>query len=174
MKVVVINGLPTAGKDEFCNMCKQIRGNYIHSISTVDTIKEIAKMIGWDGIKDGRARKFLSDLKDLTTEFNEFPLRSTIKRVEEIYREVEIYGGLTEKIVVFIHSREPQEINKFKGMLGATTLLIRRPEIENQETTNHADKEVFNYEYDYTIINDGSLEDLYDKAREFLNTISNK
>ena len=70
MKVVVINGAMTSGKDTFCEFCKDYRGNYIASISTVDYIKEIASNVGWDGKKTPEARKFLSDLKDLTTEFN--------------------------------------------------------------------------------------------------------
>lgn len=174
MKVVVINGAPTVGKDAFCEFCKDYRGNYIASISTVDYIKEIATNIGWDGKKTPEARKFLSDLKDLTTEFTDFPFVSTVKRVNNFFRDIEISCGNLNKAVIFIHSREPEEIDRFKKELNAITLLIRRPEVENQEQSNHADSNYLDYKYDYTIVNDGTFDDLKEKARKFLVEISGK
>jgi hypothetical protein len=50
----------------------------------------------------------------------------------------------------------------------AVTLLIRRDAAEYVEQINHADNEVLNYEYDYTIPNNGSLSELRARAWEFL------
>jgi hypothetical protein len=41
-------------------------------------------------------------------------------------------------------------------------------EVENNEQSNHADSEVFNYNYDHIISNDNSLQDLEDAAVRFL------
>lgn len=116
----------------------------------------------------------MSDLKDLTTEFIDFPFVSTVKRVNNFFRDIEISCGNLNKAVIFIHSREPEEIERFKKELNAITLLIRRPEVENQEQSNHADANYLNYKYDYTIINDGTFDDLKEKARKFLVEISGK
>lgn len=166
--IVIINGAPCSGKDTFCDLCKEINPAYTFSISTIDNIKEIAHEIGWGGEKTPKARKFLSDLKDLTTEFNDYPFRNTLRRIKNIYREVEIFDGDLDKVVIFIHSREPEEIARFKIELGAYTLLIRRPEVENQEASNHADSNYLNYNYNFEIWNTGTLDDLKQKAREFL------
>ena len=52
--------------------------------------------------------------------------------------------------------------------MNAKTLLMRRAVIENDNQSNHADAEVFNYDYDYIIENNGTLEELEQKAIEFL------
>ena len=63
MKIIVINGRGGVGKDEFIKWCREAN-NDIYSVSSVDYVKEIARLIGWNGEKDVKGRKFLSDLKD--------------------------------------------------------------------------------------------------------------
>ena len=68
---------------------------------------------------------------------------------------------------LFIHIREIDEIIKAKKMLNAKTLLIKNPRVE-LITSNNSDGNVYNYNYDFVIENDGTLEDLKDKAKQFL------
>lgn len=75
--------------------------------------------------------------------------------------------------VFFIDDREPEHIQRLKEKLNAVTVLIRRPGDENIETSNHADANVFSYWYDYTIDNNGTLEELEEKVRDFLNWLFN-
>ena len=63
--IIIINGCGGVGKDTFVNMCAKYTS--VVNYSSVKEIKEIAKYIGWDGSKEERDRKFLSDLKLLTT-----------------------------------------------------------------------------------------------------------
>ena len=65
-----------SGKDLFCDLCLNYmasRGIMGGKISTIDAIKKLAIQIGWSGLKEPKDRKFLSDLKDLCTEYNDFP-----------------------------------------------------------------------------------------------------
>lgn len=70
--VVLINGPAGAGKDTFIEMAKLVaRMKYddehftiIDSISAVDPIKDVARKLGWNGVKDETGRAALSDLKD--------------------------------------------------------------------------------------------------------------
>ena len=160
-----------AGKDTFVEQCQKLIGDTrCLNVSTVDFVKQVAMYAGWDGNKTPEARKFLSDLKDIMTEYDNIPFKK-VKRAIEIYRlELEEYTSdfYIANSVVFIHCREPREIEKFKKELGAKTLLIRRPDVEGGDQSNHADAEVLNYDYDYTIYNDGTLEDLAKKAIDFL------
>lgn len=52
--------------------------------------------------------------------------------------------------------------------------MIRRAAVEGGEQSNHADAEVFNYEYDYTIDNNGTIEEFEQKAIDFLKELGYK
>lgn len=170
MKIVLINGTGGAGKDTFVVMCKDILGgDRLGNISTVDFVKKIATDCGWDGTKTPENRKFLSDLKDLLTEWNNVPFNKVIE-VVKIHSVLAAERGIYDNSVIFIHCREPKEIEKlvqtFDG--NATTLLIRREVAENVQQINHADNDVLNYSYDYTIYNDSTLSWLRNEAMVFL------
>lgn len=167
MQVVVINGAPTAGKDAFVKLCQ----NYLlwcGNFSTVNFVKEIAAKCGWDGTKTPENRAFLSNLKDLLTNWKDVPYKKVEQAIQSYEKQAIGYDFASEDVLCFVHCREPWEIQKFVDRLGAKTLLIRRPEIETKEQSNHADSDVFNYNYDYTIMNDGTLWDLEKKAANFV------
>jgi hypothetical protein len=168
MKVVIINGKGGCGKDTFVVMCRDILGgDRIGNISTVDFVKKIATECGWDGTKIPENRKFLSDLKDLLTEWNNVPFNKVVEAVN-IHSILAAERGIYNNSVIFIHCREPKEIKKLVRELDAITLLIRRDAAECVEQVNHADNEVLNYEYDYVIPNNGTLSELRARAEMFL------
>jgi hypothetical protein len=151
-------------------MCKDVLGaESVFNISTVDFVKEVATMCGWDGTKTPKNRKFLSDLKDLLTEWDDIPLKKIMAEAVSCSACAEILGKL-DKSVLFIHCREPQEIEKLVRVFqdDVTTLLIRRSEAEAVKQINHADNDVFHYAYDYTIYNDSTLSWLRNEAVVFL------
>ena len=169
--VVIINGSGGVGKDTFIELV----GNYMRAVSysSVDKVKEIAKYVGWDGSKSERNRKFLSDLKLLTTDYNNMPLKAMLRRVSEFSDEL-------NTPLLFLHVREPEEIEKIKNAIEecefpyidyVCTLLITRDSVP-VITSNMADANVFNYEYDYIVHNDGTIEDLKDSAKVFLAEIT--
>ena len=156
-----------SGKDTFVSFCQKhllLCGNF----STVDFVKEVASMCGWDGTKSAKNRKFLSDLKDLLIEWNDVPYKKIEKAIILYEKNALSYDFSSDDVLCFIHCREPKEIQKFVDKMDAKTLLIRRPAIENEYQSNHSDAEVFNYNYDYTIYNDGTLKELEQKAIGFL------
>ena len=68
--------------------------------------------------------------------------------------------------VLFLHIREPEEIARAVKEFGAKTILIVRP--IKQIVSNIADKGVYDYQYDFVINNNGTIEDLKEKAKDFL------
>ena len=173
VKVVVVNGRPGVGKSEFerlckeqCNLFNRVPGFepgkdlWIDITSTVDFVKEVATMCGWDGTKTLENRKFLSDLKDLLTRWNDVPLKTIVHRANTLPNNTDW--------IMFVDCREPAEIQKLKEKLNATTVLMRRESVEDNETSNHADANVFDYNYDVTIYNNGSLEIFKTIAKEFI------
>lgn len=171
MKIIVVNGSGGCGKSTFEQMCTDINGeSYTLICSTIDVIKDAAKVMGWKGGKEQKDRKFLSDLKDLATEYNNCSYNYVLNKINCFHDDL-YYYGVEKRGVVFVDCREPQEIQKFVDRLGAITVLIRRPSVNSQEFSNHADAEVENFNYDYVIENDGDLCDLRLKAERFFDSI---
>ena len=133
--------------------------------STVDFVKKIAIECGWDGTKTLENRRFLSDLKDLLTRWNDIPYKKILARVKQL-DTWNNYNYLDW--ILFVDCREPAEIQKLKECLNATTVFIRREEVENNEVSNHADSDVFYYNYDLTIYNNSDIIHLEDEARKFI------
>lgn len=165
MGIYVVNGAAGSGKTTFENNVKTIMGSDCYILSTITPIKEIMATIGWDGRKDLESRKLMSDLKDLLTKYNDFSFNYICNEIEEIKNEYYGYGYFP---VFFVDCREPEEIKRLCDKLDAKSLLIRRTSAENGETSNHADANVLNYNYDIVIENNGDLRDYAYKALEFV------
>lgn len=164
MKIIIINGMPRSGKDTFVDYAKQ--GNYpVYNFSTIDFVKAKALELGWDGIKDERGRRFLSDIKDALSLYDDIPFKKVLNQIRQIKES---------DAVVFVHSREPKDISHWVELTGAKTLLIRRSAAEDVEHSNHADTKVFDYDYDYVYSNNGDLNQLHDEAIKFVNWLGQK
>ena len=149
-QIVCINGVCMSGKDTFVSLCQEDEGtNRIWNYSSVDKVKEIAKACGWDGEKTPAARKFLSDLKDLTENFCEMPYKSMCEKIAEFEQD-------KDAVVLFLHIREPEQIARIQKEFGAKSMLVTRAG-HNPEISNHADADVYNYTYDYHVKNDMDL-----------------
>lgn len=174
LKVLAINGAPGSGKTTFENMLKERMGAYYCSRSTIDRVKEIAEECGWDGTKTPENRKFLSDLKDLLTNYNDGPMQD-IKWYLELFEEDLRFHYVEDRPHIFVSDvREPAGLQRFKDEYDAITILIRRAAAEDVETSNHADAEVLNFDYDYIINNNGTLDTLQKIAYDFIDLIFSK
>lgn len=171
LKVVAVNGAPGSGKTTFEGFLKDELDEFYASRSTIDLVKEVAYKSGWNGVKDLKSRKFLSDLKDLMTEYNDAPMKDVKKHIEQFEDELKAYNVQKTPHIFVSDVREPQGLQRFKDELDAVTVLIRRPSVEQEATSNHADADVFNFNYDYIIINDGDLAALWRSAVEFIDLI---
>lgn len=164
MKVVlIINGSATAGKDTFVAFFSDhIGGHNVWNYSSVTKVKEIAEEMGWKGEKGDKHRRFLSDLKDLWTNYNDGPFNDIAGYIDRIPHNA--WG----RQYIFIHIREPKEIDKLKHycerrLWECHSILIERPECH--VPNNHADMCVKNYEYDFTIVNDSDLRQFQEEAK---------
>ena len=194
-QIFIINGSGGVGKDKFVelvmnhsyesigetknkDMRAYIQTTEIQNYSSVSKIKEIAKIIGWNGEKTEKDRKFLSDLKLLTTEYNDMPLND-MKKTANIFmngdRSSSVNGELRPDRILFLHIREPEEIEKAVKAFeeyNAKTILVKRDSVEHI-TSNMADENVYNYNYDIVIENNGTLKELHNKAKQFLADFKN-
>ena len=164
--IIVINGAGGVGKDTLCDAAE---ARYkTRNISTITPIKEIAALCGWNGAKDNKSRKFLSDMKRLCADYNDFPT-NWAKAQFDIFLN-------TDEEILFVHIREAEEIAKFVAATEgvAKTLLIRGGERFSHRCGrygNTSDDDVENYTYDYYFNNDTTLEDAKKRFVDFLATI---
>lgn len=156
-RIIVINGTGGCGKDTFVSFVSKY--SKVCNFSSIDKVKEVATLIGWDGQKTEKDRKFLSDLKKLTTEYNDMAFNSIKDAINNFKNN--------DDEIMFIHIREPEEIKRVVDTFGAKTLLIKRKNYEIIKS-NISDASVENYDYDYIIYND-TLDKLEEDAKKFVN-----
>lgn len=162
-KIVIVNGQGSVGKTAFEQMVKDIAAKHDKKVvitSTINIVKEFATMMGWDGGKTSKDRKFLSDLKDALTQWKDIPYREIGYNINQLTQD-----GTD---LIFIDCREPKEIQRFVDDYNAMTLLVQRGEMVI--IGNHADDNVLNYQYDITIDNSRGLEELKQEAEIFVET----
>lgn len=196
-KVIIINGSGGVGKDAFAKrvieetvkMAKRIapvkNENYCidpkvyyrrNNISTIDCVKYIARMFDWNGEKSEKDRKMLSDLKDLMTVYNDYPFKCITTQIAIwLHYNRSRPSDKYDLPFLFVHCREPKEIDRIKNQFpnDTFTLLVQNPKVA-KVTGNHADREVENYNYDFTVVNDSDLRALRKVAIDFYKKIFNQ
>ena len=157
--VIVINGGGGVGKDTCVDAVS--RKYVVLNCSSIAPIKAVAEDLGWDYFdKSDKARKFLSDLKMLSSQFNNFPFAYLLNKYA--------WFMATESIdVMFVHIREPEEIAKFKANVPECKTLLIKSNRTERDYGNVADDNVDNYDYDYVYHNDKPLDEVADDFMKF-------
>ncbi len=159
-KIYITNGSGTNGKDSFARAISKYIPTYKYS--SINLVKDMLKIAGIEEeTKTEEYRLLCSDLKDRLTKYDDIPFKDVLSIVTDFK------SNLIDTNVLLIDIREPEEIARAVEIFGAETILIRNPNVKKIES-NHADRDVENYEYDYIIENNGSLEQLDCVAKEFV------
>lgn len=171
-KVFILNGKGAVGKDEFKNFVieydKELNNtDRIVSTSIIDRVKDIAAKCGWGGAKQDSDRAFLHDLKILLEKYNDLPYKTVANFI--YYMSSRTINGTLIYPYIFVDAREVHDIERLVKDFNATTVLVKRGD---RVYGNEADDNVFNWQYDYVIDNNGTLNDLKDAARTFWNEIT--
>lgn len=156
--VIIINGSGGVGKDTMCEFAADEYSTRV--ISAITPVKKIARLCGWDGKKDEKSRRFLSDLKALLVAFNDLPNRYLVRKTKKFLAN-------EKHELLFVHIREISEIEKYKASLYGcrksndefhiVTLLVVRNGVGRWN--NESDDNVANYDYDFIYRNDMQLSD---------------
>lgn len=166
--IIIINGKGGCGKDTLCDIAAKKYKTM--NVSSITPAKEMAKIIGWDGGKTAEDRKFLSDLKQLITQYND-------GANEYILKEAQNFAS-SDCEIMFVHIREPEMINHFKETvahrvpgLKVRTLLVERDSQKYLVYGNSSDDEVDNYPYECIYHNDTEPEKIEECFLPFLDII---
>lgn len=164
--IIIINGRGGCGKDTLIKFFKDEvhNPNYesiVWNISSIDPIKEIAAKYGYEeSNKDGKSRKFLSDLKNIFVNWNDLPNQYLLSKTSMFLDRSDRY--------MFVHIRERTEIEKYKRALldmmksrdtdiVVKTLLVKSNSTDEKAYGNTSDDEVESYKYDLVYENNYPL-----------------
>lgn len=156
--VLIVNGKPRAGKDTFAIILNKLQKVYKYSI--IDKVKTIALDCGWKGGKTEKDRKFLADLKQLTTIYSDMSYNDVAEKVDAFYND-----DIKEKIMI-IDMREPDDIIRAVCEFNAISIFIKNDNVP-EITSNQADANVEDCWYDYYITNNGTIEDFEKIVKAF-------
>ena len=178
-RVVIINGIPTAGKDTFVQMvadyCNMDESANVFNISSVEPIKDILVGFGWNGDKSDDIRDMIAGIKKLWIATQNGP---TTFLFTNIYQYHMMHTD--EDNIIFCHVREPIEIDKLVNVLAGMEIMgIEERTILVDRISAHGDtsipsddiKNITNYKYDSYIYNDGTLDQLKEMAENFVDML---
>ena len=173
--IILLNGFPRSGKDTFAQYTAEYfkdTKTKVGEYSSVTEIKKIAEQyFEWDGSKDIRGRKLLSDLKDLATDYKDLPFKWMRAEAFSFFARIVRGNG-----IMIFHVREPAEIkklsdyfNEYHSDVKCLSLFIHRHEAQlaSAEFQNTGDAHVLEYTYNNIIINDSTLEAFKEAVNEF-------
>jgi hypothetical protein len=170
--VILLSGKAEAGKDTFFEMTAQrYAKGIIKRIAFADALKCIAFEMGWDGHKDVAGRRLLQDLGEIGRRYRtDLWVDKTIETLQAYSRDADI--------VCFTDCRYPNELAGIKSCEAidasstVVTVRIERPGHVIAANQNHISETALDgYAFDYTIINDGTLEDYREKVLETVSMI---
>lgn len=147
--ILIVNGRPGAGKDTFADILSKYAS--VKKISIIDLTKEMATMAGWDGFKNDRSRKFLSDLKSLIDDFNDASFC-------DIERKLIAYIDSDDYDYILIDARRIKDIDRMRKEFDAKSVYIENNNIKYKPTNiDDIEAQYNNSKYDLTISNNGTL-----------------
>lgn len=114
LSTFIINGAPMSGKDTFVRQLQKEFPDQVVNFSTIDSVKELYKVAGWNGKKDAESRKVLSDMKDYLTKKFDLPFLEVQSKISETLKTA---SNSEKDMMLFIHVREPQEIDRLKKLI---------------------------------------------------------
>ncbi len=176
MKIFIICGKARHGKDTFCSLIrKYYKDQNINSINLQFSsyIKEYAKRIAnWDGDETDKPRELLQHLGTEIIRKKIDPLFF----VKRIIGDIKVYSNYFD-IITISDARTKVEIEEIKKAFNdVCTIRVVRPNFDNGLTEaqkahfTEVDLDDYN-NIDYTVINDGTIENLEDKFRQLVEVI---
>lgn len=167
--VVIINGTGSCGKDTVDEIVSKYCKTY--RIDSVGIPKYVLglRCVGWDGVKTPRARKALSELKRVLSEFNDCIFVDMVAKLVGVFMSRSF-----DYEYAFVHIREKAEIDRFysycvdMGYSVKKCLVLGRHE-RNWGNDSDDNPDYFDPDdYDIVLYNDSDLEGLERQVvREF-------
>lgn len=170
--LILVNGQAGAGKDTFVNECiwqgtlldNDKKGIGLYTLSYADPAKKALCKLGWEPWIENKTpsvRHLLADLVDFGDETG----------ANFAYLQENVDQVITPSII-FCHMRNPKTIQKVKEFYNdpakkvkCESVLILRDDLSMQEPDRWG---IYSYTYDTVVNNNGTLDQLEEKAKDFI------
>lgn len=175
-KIFVISGKANSGKDttaEIIDNQIMLKGLKVVNLQISSYIKMYAsKISGWDGSEDTKPRTLLQELGTSI-------IREKIDNeffIKRLIGDIEVYSYYFDAITIS-DGRLPEELDGiYNAFDNVYRINIVRPNYDNhlnaKELKHRTEVGLDNYDnYEYKIVNDGSLEDLSNKIRKIVDEV---
>ena len=178
-QIYIICGKARQGKDTISNQIKDIytnEGKNAIIVAYADDIKRYAKaIVNWDGREESKPREFLQLLGTDIVRNN----IDDLFFVNRLMDDIRVYSYFFDAIIIS-DARYPVEIDVPKAVFSKSKAIhIIRPNFDNglkaNEQKHLSEVSLDNFDrYDYTIINDGTIEELKVKTIKIVEEIKNE
>jgi hypothetical protein len=178
-QIYIICGKARQGKDTLAGHIKEVYASMNKNaiiIAYADDIKRYAKaIVNWDGKDETKPREFLQLLGTDIVRHN----ISDLFFVNRLIDDIKVYSYFFDAIIIS-DGRYPVEIDVPKTVFkNAKAIHIIRPDFDNglkgNEQKHLSEISLDNYNnYDYIVMNDGSIEDLKEEAKKLVEEFENE
>jgi|TARA_Y100000310_G_scaffold209854_1_gene210473 dephospho-CoA kinase len=170
MQIIGIAGRAGSGKSEVARMVQDISGAEVCVIAFAAALKRVARQLGWDGKKDERGRRFLQRLG--TDAVRDYEPQAWVRQWRvAVASDCEEWG--TDIIIAddVRFENEAAEIHRMGGVL----VRVVKPDINADKMSDHVSEQPIPRSYiDYTIQNDGNLEQLRGQVEILLRELAKR
>lgn len=175
--IFIIAGKANSGKDttaEIIDNIYNMKGLKTINLQFSYYIKMYAKVItGWNGEEETKPRSLLQQLGTNV-------IRDKIDNyffIKRIIGDIEVYSYYAD-VITISDARLPEELDEIKKVFdNVYKINITRPNfnnnLTNKEKEHRTETALQNYnDYDYFLVNDGTIEDLANKIKDILKEVS--
>ncbi len=173
--IIIINGNPDSGKGTFCSFGHE---RYrCETYSSVNKVKKIAAMMGWDGTTTHKNRTMLSALNDFTTKWFDLAYKEMTDLIDYECASNLNYGEDLKNTTpfIFLHIREAKEINRMVDWCIAKELKCYTVFIYCNEATkeqyNHSGDDNRMVAYDICINNNSNFKTFRENTHKLFDAI---
>ena len=162
--IVILNGNPKSGKNTFAELCEGF--STIEHISYVDFTRNMLDNMGinYHG-KTPADRQLLENINDALEKHSDIPFLDICRYTENLST---LFTG-----ILFVDIRKPENIKRYVERFPQTVTVF----VDNGKPATNvtfSDSVVKNMKYDYTISNTGTIAELKDKAKMFVEYLTEK
>ena len=166
--IFVLNGSPRSGKDTFCALMEKY--GEVEHYSYVDFTRYMLSEVNIDyHKKTDKDRQLLETINNALEAYDDIPMKDICESV------IDTIGHYIDNkdLFIFVDIRKPDNIKRFleKFPEAKTVYIDDGKELSNATESDHSVKD---YDYDYYIVNNGSLDDLQKKVGSFVHEINSK
>ena len=160
MKIIALSGKAGSGKDTFYSIAKEVLPN-CQRFAFGDYLKEIAMVCGWDGKKNEFGRHLLQSVGTI------------MRNKDKDFFVKKLHDDLKQStcdVAIITDCRYLNEINSFNQCTTIRIISNRKSKLNKEQNKHDSETELNNYEFDYVITNNGSIEEY---KKEVLRCLSN-